>query len=207
MHWPQTPVRHGRCHLPAPSCPPPRSRRRPPEFRPPPATPSRRCAPLACGRRRGQSMQPRERGGPQQRRVLVRLVEEPGPAQEEPVPCQQPVSRIREGHGQAGPGLGKEPPKPRCRRAALADLQPLLTSEPLRKVGWPSRPSLPLSTREWYLTILALPVLMLVRHTLFPSRSKCRIVPNATRLFVCRSSQAHRRHVAVALPQFAHANF
>ena len=33
-------------------------------------------------------MQPRGKDGPQQSRVLVRLVEEPGPAQEEPVPCQ-----------------------------------------------------------------------------------------------------------------------
>ena len=28
MHWPQTPIRHRICRLPAPSCPPPRSRRR-----------------------------------------------------------------------------------------------------------------------------------------------------------------------------------
>jgi len=73
---------------------------------------SRRSAPVASVERRGRFMQRREQGGPQERRMPLRLVEQPGPAQEEPVPCQQPVLPIRKGRGQGGPGLGQRPHDP-----------------------------------------------------------------------------------------------
>ena len=73
---------------------------------------SRRSAAAASGERRGRLVQQRQPGRPQGRRMSGCLVEEPGPAEEQPVACQQPVCRIRQGRGQGGPGCGAGPHDP-----------------------------------------------------------------------------------------------